>query len=99
MYLQKKFLDRHPRRRCGHCDGEVDQITRFEIVPKVLVFATNGAPIKASKKISFYDGEKRIVFGLKGIVYTGDFLESVLTRLFGCMMVWYQVKLASMKTN
>ena len=39
----------------------------------MLVFATNGAPIKASKKISFYDGEKNIIFGLKGIVYTGDF--------------------------
>jgi hypothetical protein len=53
VYLQKKFLERHPRRRCGHCDGEVDQITRFEVVPKVLIFANNGASIKASKKIAF----------------------------------------------
>ncbi|KIM72209.1 hypothetical protein PILCRDRAFT_82085 [Piloderma croceum F 1598] len=96
MYLQKKFLDRHPRRRCGHCDGEVDQITRFEVVPKVLVFAINGAPIKASKKISFYDGEKRIVFGLKGVVYTGDF--HYIARVCVNKAVWLHDGMVSGKT-
>jgi hypothetical protein len=73
MCLQKRFIDRHPRRRCGHCNGEVDEITRFEIVPKVLVFAINSGSVKVSKKISFNDGETRLVFGLKGIIYSGDF--------------------------
>ena len=71
--LQKKFIDRHPRRRCDQCNGEVDQMTRFEIVPKVLVFAINNSSVKVSKKISFSNENSRSVFKLKGIVYTGDF--------------------------
>ncbi|KIM74019.1 hypothetical protein PILCRDRAFT_80449 [Piloderma croceum F 1598] len=73
MCLQKKFIDRHPRRRCTHCNGEVDQITRFETVPKVLAFAVDDASVIVSKKISIYDGETRLVFKLKGVVYAGDF--------------------------
>jgi len=73
MCLQKKFIDRHPRRRCTHCNGEVDQITRFETIPKVLAFAVDDASVIVSKKISMYDGETRLVFGLKGVVYAGDF--------------------------
>jgi uncharacterized protein with PIN domain len=50
MCLQKKFMDHHPRRRCTHCNGEVDQITRFETVPKVLAFAVDDASVTVSKK-------------------------------------------------
>ena len=62
----------------------------------MLVFATNGAPIKASKKISFYDGEKRIVFGLKGIVYTGDF--HYIARVCVNKAVWLHDGMVSGKT-
>ena len=51
--LQKKFVDRHPSRRCVDCDGPVDQITRFEVIPKVLVFAINHESVKVSKKNVF----------------------------------------------
>ena len=39
MCLQKKFRDRHVRRKCISCDGEVDRVMRFNIIPKVLVFS------------------------------------------------------------
>jgi len=87
MCLQKKFIDRHPRRRCTHCNGEIDQITRFETVPKVLIFAVGDASIKVSKKISFSDGESRLVFGLKGIVYAGDFHYT--SRICANGVVWF----------
>jgi len=46
---------------------------RFDAIPKVLVLAVSDASVKVSKKISFHDGESLVVFGLKGIVYFGDF--------------------------
>jgi hypothetical protein len=40
---------------------------------KALACAINHESVKVSKKISFHDGDSHIVFGLKGVVYTGDF--------------------------
>src|ERR1700727_869826 len=54
--LQKKFVDQHPSRRCADCESPIDQITRFAVVPKILVFAINHEYVKFSKKISFHDG-------------------------------------------
>jgi len=70
MCLQNRFIDRHPRRTCG---GKIDQITQFEVVPKVVIFAVDNASVKVSKKIHFLEDEKHVVFGLKGVIYTGDF--------------------------
>jgi hypothetical protein len=71
--LQKKFRDRHVSRRCNHCNGEVDKIMRFDVIPKVLAFSVFDESIRVSKKISFRDGDSMVVFTLKGIVYFGDF--------------------------
>ncbi|KIM79453.1 hypothetical protein PILCRDRAFT_35638, partial [Piloderma croceum F 1598] len=71
--LQKRFRERHPRRRCAQCDGEIDNIMRFDVLPKILVLAMSDASVRVSKKISFHDDGSVVVFGLKGIVYFGDF--------------------------
>jgi len=71
--LQEKFKSCHPRLRC-HCGGKIDIVTKFEIVPKILAFSVNDATlVEVSKKISFSDSNSLVVFGLKGIVYFGDF--------------------------
>jgi hypothetical protein len=46
---------------------------RFDTIPKVLAFSVSECSIQVSKKISFYNGDSLMVFGLKGIVYHGDF--------------------------
>jgi hypothetical protein len=46
---------------------------RFDLIPKILVFSVSEQSIQVSKKISFRDGDSLVVFGLKGIVYYGDF--------------------------
>jgi len=71
--LQKRFQEHYPRRRCGHCDGALNKIMRFDLIPKILVFSVSEQSIQVSKKISFCDGDSLVVFGLKGIVYYGDF--------------------------
>jgi hypothetical protein len=71
--LQKRFQEHYPRMRCEHCDGALDKIMRFDIIPKVLAFSVSGHSVQVSKKISFRDGDSLVVFGLKGIVYHGDF--------------------------
>jgi hypothetical protein len=71
--LQRRFRERHPRRRCAQCDGEIDNIMRFDVLPKILVLAVSDASVRVSKKISFHDDGSVVVFGLKGIVYFGDF--------------------------
>ena len=71
--LQKRFRERHPRRRCAQCDGEIDNIMCFDFIPKVLVFAVSDVSVRVSKKISFHDNGSVVVFGLKGVVYFGDF--------------------------
>ena len=71
--LQKRFREHHPRRRCAQCDGEIDNIMRFDVLPKILVLAVSDASVRVSKKISFHDDGSVVVFGLKGIVYFGDF--------------------------
>jgi hypothetical protein len=73
MCLQKRLKYRHPTKKCVSCHGEVNQITKFEIIPKVLVFAINHPSVGVSKKICFREGDNNVVFGLKGIIYTGDF--------------------------
>lgn len=87
MCLQKRFIDRHPRRTCSTCNGKMDQITQFEIVPKVIVFAVDNASVKVSKKICFLEDEKQVVFGLKGVIYTGDF--HFTSRVFSNGVVWF----------
>jgi hypothetical protein len=45
----------------------------FDVIPKVLVFSVSQCSIEVSKKISFREGDSLVVFGLKGVVYHGDF--------------------------
>jgi hypothetical protein len=71
--LQKRFQEPYHDRSCAHCDGELNKIMRFDIIPKILVFSVSQHSIQVSKKISFHDGDTLVVFGLKGIVYYGDF--------------------------
>jgi len=71
--LQKRFRERHFRRRCAQCDGEIDNIMCFDVIPKIIVFAVSDASIRVSKKISFHDDGSMVVFNLKGVVYFGDF--------------------------
>jgi len=87
MCLQKKFRDCHPRRKCVHCDGDIDKVMRFNIIPKLLVFSVFDASVRVSKKISFRDGDSMIVFSLKGIVYFGDFHYTARVCVGGS--VWF----------
>jgi len=87
MCLQKKFRDRHVRRKCISCDGEVDRVMRFNIIPKVLVFSVTDNSVRVSKKISFCDGDSLVVFSLKGIVYFGDFHYTACICINGS--VWF----------
>ena len=93
MCLQKKFRDRHPRKRCGHCNGEVDKITRFDVIPKVLVFSVSDATVRVSKKISFHNGGSMVIFGLKGVVYFGDFHYTA--RVCVGRKVWFHDDIAT----
>ena len=85
--LQKKFQERHPRRRCTECNGELERIFRFDVIPKILVFSVQDADITISKKISFKDGDERVTFSLKGIVYFGDFHYT--SRVCSGNSVWF----------
>jgi hypothetical protein len=85
--LQRRFRDRHPRRRCDLCGGEIDKITRFDVIPKILVFSVSDSSVRVSKKISFHDGDSIIVFGLKGVVYFGDFHYTA--RICTNKKVWF----------
>jgi len=87
MCLQKKFRDCHPRRKCVHCDGDIDKVMCFNIIPKLLVFSVFDASVRVSKKISFRDGDSMIVFSLKGIVYFGDFHYTARVCVGGS--VWF----------
>ena len=60
---------------------------RFDIIPKILVFSVTQHSIQVSKKISFRDGDSLVVFGLKGIVYYGDFHYTAQVCAGGC--VWF----------
>lgn len=71
--LQRRFQENYHGRRCAHCDGALNKIMRFGIIPKILVFSVSQNSIQVSKKISFHDGDSLVVFVLKGIVYYGDF--------------------------
>ena len=71
--LQKRFQEHFPRRKCVHCGGALNKIMRFDVMPKVLVFSISQGSIEVSKKLSFRDGDSLVVFGLKGVVYHGDF--------------------------
>ena len=85
--LQKKFQEPHPRRRCTQCNGELERIFRFDVVPKILVFSVQDVDIIISKKISFKDGDERVTFSLKGIVYFGDFHYT--SRVCSGNSVWF----------
>ena len=85
--LQKRFQEPYRDRRCAHCDGELNKIMRFDIIPKILVFSVSQHSIQVSKKISFRDGDSLVVFGLKGIVYYGDFHYTARVCTGGC--VWF----------
>jgi hypothetical protein len=71
--LQKRLVDRHATRRCNKCHGALDQITRFETIPNIIVFALNHKSIRVSKRVSIPNGDNPVVLTLKGIVYHGDF--------------------------
>ena len=71
--LQKRLQSRDPERRCTDCNGEMDRIMCFNVVPKMLVFSVQDESVIVSKKISFRDGDTRAVFSLKGVIYFGDF--------------------------
>jgi len=50
----------------------IDKVMRFDVIPKVLVFLYRTIhPV--SKKDKFRDMVPCVVFGLKGVVYYGDF--------------------------
>ena len=55
------------------CNTKQYKIMRFDIMPDVLVFSVSKPSIHVSKKVSFRDGDSLMVFGLKGVVYHGDF--------------------------
>ena len=69
------------------CGGEIDKITHFDVIPKILVFSVSDSTVRVSKKISFHDGDSIIVFGLKGVVYFGDFHYTA--RICTNKKVWF----------
>jgi hypothetical protein len=71
--LKKKFRDLHPRKRCTWCNGKMENIARFKVIPKILAFSVSDSSIHVNKRISFSDGDSNVVFNLKGIIYFGDF--------------------------
>src|ERR1700722_20117737 len=52
---------------------KLDKAMCFDVIPKILVFSVSDRSIQVSKNISFHDGDSLVVFGLRGIVYYGDF--------------------------
>jgi hypothetical protein len=84
--LKRKFKDRHSD-KCIQCDGEMDRIMRFDIIPPILVFSVADSSVSVSKKISIREGDSMKIFYLKGIVYFGDFhyTARVLTK----RAVWF----------
>jgi len=100
--LQKIFQEHYPRRKCEQCDGALNKVMRFDVIPKVLVFSISEPSIQVSKKISFRDDGSLVVFGLKGwciMVIFIILLESVQVDLFGSMMAWFLVGNAHMKKD
>jgi len=87
MCLQRKFKDRHPRKKCDHCHGDVDVIMSFNAVPQILAFSSLDTSVQVSKKIRFHDGDSDMVFVLKGIVYHGDFHYT--SRVVANGSVWF----------
>ena len=84
--LQRKFKDRRSD-KCIQCDGEMNRIMRFDIIPKILVFSVADSSIRVSKKISMLEGDSMKIFNLKGIVYFGDFHYTA--RVFTKRDVWF----------
>ena len=60
---------------------------RFDVVPKVLVFHLQSASVEVSKSICFRDGDTRFEFGLRGVVYFGDFHYTARVCVRGS--VWF----------
>ena len=85
--LQKHFQEHYPRRKCEHCDDNLNKVMRFGVIPEVLVFSISEPSIQVSKKVSFHNNGSLVVFGLKGVVYHGDFHYTA--RIFTGGSVWF----------
>jgi hypothetical protein len=65
----------------------MEKIMHFDVIPKVLVFCVQNDLVVVSKKISFHNGDTRVVFSLKGAIYFGDF--HFTTCVFAEGSVWF----------
>ena len=89
--LQKRFQGHYPRRQSEYCDGALNKIMWFDLIPKILVCSVSEQSIQVSKKIRFCDGDSLVVSGLKGIAYYGDFHHTASVCRGGSvcsMMAW-----------
>jgi hypothetical protein len=59
----------------------------FDVVSKVLVFDLQRASVAVSKKICFRKGDAQVVFGLRRVVYFGDFHYTARVCIRGS--VWF----------
>lgn len=48
--LQKRFQEHYPRRKCEQCDGALNKVMCFDVIPKVLVFSISEPSIQVSKR-------------------------------------------------
>lgn len=71
--LKKQLKYRYTRKRCTWCNGEMDVITHFDSIPKILAFSIWDPSLRVSKTVSFGDGDSIVEFHLKGIIYFGNF--------------------------
>ena len=58
---------------CIDCEGNLDRVTCFNVIPKVLVLFVQESLVRVSKRIGIQDENNIVIFSLKGIVYFGDF--------------------------
>jgi hypothetical protein len=71
--MKQIFKHQDSGRKCVHFGGDVSRVTRFDVVPKILLLSIQDSSVSVSKRPSIHSGEKMVVFSLKGVVYFGDF--------------------------
>jgi hypothetical protein len=76
----KQVMSSHTSQKCTQCHGETDRITRFHKTPKLLTFSINGSSLRVSKKFKFVNGDDKVVYRLKSVVYLGEF--HFISRIF-----------------
>jgi len=71
--MKQLLKNQETGKTCINCGSNLDRVTRFNVIPKVLVLSVQESSVIVSKRIGIQDGNNIVVFTLKGVVYFGDF--------------------------